>query len=54
MPKNGRKKPAAPAKEKLGRGIPRERAQAYPDGREPLPDEAAELINGGGCGEYDP
>ncbi|MDD2647607.1 MAG: hypothetical protein PHI27_04220 [Eubacteriales bacterium] len=38
----------AQAKERFGKDITEEQAQAYLDGREPLPDEAIELISGGG------
>ena len=40
------------AKEKLGKDITEQEAQEYLSGATPLPDEALDLVSGGGCRAY--
>jgi hypothetical protein len=40
------------AKEKLGRDISDQEAQDYLDGKTAIPDEALDLVSGGGCIKY--
>ncbi len=40
------------AKERLSKEISEQEARDFLDGRLALPDEALELVSGGGCGEF--
>lgn len=41
------------AKEKLGKDLTEQEAQAYIDGKAAIPDEALDIVSGGGCGAWD-